>query len=257
MNLNSSAEKKKKIESHYLDRLREAMPDFPSGRIEPTEEPDFLVHGETRIIGIELTELHRETPNGLRPQQALEATRHQTAAKARELYIATNSPPVRVSIFFYEDCDITKAQVLPLAERIADLVANHLPENNSSIEIKCGRNNPDSFPKPLMQISVHRFDVITESFFSSPGATWVLTLSDADIARAIEPKEKKYSTYRKQCDEAWLIINADIGSMSTWFDFDCDSMALLKPLQTQFQRVFILLHFGSQLFELAKVPHDA
>ena len=104
----SSSEKKKEIEKHYLDRLRASMLDFPAGRIEPTEEPDFLVHGDNRVIGIELTELHKETPGGAKPQQALEAMRHRVVTKAQELYIAANLPPVNVSIFMndgYDECD--------------------------------------------------------------------------------------------------------------------------------------------------------
>ena len=247
----SAAEKKKEIEGHYLDRLRAAVRDFPAGRIQSTEEPDFLVHGETQIIGIELTELHRETPSGAKPQQALEAMRHRVVAKAQELHIAANLPPVNVSVFMQDGYDIKKEQVLPLAKIIVKLVATNLPGSNSSREIEYDWKDPGSFPDPLIKISVHRLDVITKTFFSAPGATWVSTLSDADVSRAIEPKENKYLTYRMKCDEAWLIINADIGSMSTWFEFE--SAALSRPLQTQFQRVLILRHFGNQLFELPKV----
>jgi hypothetical protein len=244
----SSSEKKKEIENHYLDRLRAAMLNFPAGRIEPTEEPDFLVHVDNHVIGIELTELHRETPGGVKPQQALEAMRHRVVAKAQELYIAAKLPPVNVSIFMNDGYDIKKEQVLPLAEKIHKLVASQLPDKNSSREIEYDWKTPGSFPAPLIQISVLRLDVITKTFFSAPGATWVSTLTDADIERAVEPKEKKYSTYRMKCDEAWLLINADIRSMSTWFEFE--SSALSKPLRTQFQRVFVLRHFGGHLFEL-------
>ena len=248
MTFPSSAEKKKEIETHYLDRLREAMPDFPAGKVEATEEPDFLVHGEGRIIGIELTELHRETPSGAKPQQALEAMRHRVVAKAQELYVAANLPPLKASIFMNDGYNIKKEQVLPLAAHIKKLIENHMPDKNSSRKIEYDWKKPNSFPDPLNKISVHRLDVITKTFFSAPGATWVATLSDADIQRAAEPKEKKYSTYRRKCDEAWLVIDADIGSMSTWFEFD--SSALSRPLRTQFRRVFILRHFGSRLFEV-------
>ncbi len=247
----SSAEKKKKIENHYLDRLRAAMPDFPIGRIESTEEPDFLVHGEKSIIGLELTELHKETPNGLKPQQALEAMRCRVVAKAQELYVASNLPPVYVQIFMNDGYDIKKEQVMPLAETIHKLVASHLPENNSSQKIEYDWRNPGSFPHSLIEISVCRLDLITKTFFGAPRATWVPTLADVDIERVLKLKEKKYSTYRIKCDEAWLVINVDIVSMSTWFEFE--SSALSKPIRTQFDRVFIFRHFVSQLFELPTI----
>ena len=247
----STAEKKKEIERHYLERLRDSLVDFPDGRIESSEEPDFLVHGNAVTIGIELTELHRETRSGTKPQQALEAMRHRVVAKAQELYIAANLPSVTVSIFMNDGYDIKRDRVLPLAKIIRQLVESHLPDKNSSQKIEYDWKNPASFPDPFIKISVHRRDAITRTFFSAPGATWVTTLSYADIDRAAEPKEMKYSTYRKKCDEAWLVINADIGSMSTWFEFD--SSMLSKPLRTRFERVFILRHFGSKLFELPVV----
>lgn len=243
-----SAEKKKTIERHYLDELRAAMPDFPAGRIEPTEGPDFLVHGENSIVGIELTELHRETPNGVNPQQAIEAMRRRVVAKAQELYIASNLPAVSVWIFMNDSYDIKKEQVLPLAKKIRKLVASHLPDKNASQEIVYDLNDPDSFPDSLIKLSVRRRDAITETCFMSPGATWISAVSDADIERVVEPKERKYSTYRIKCDATWLVVNADISSMSTWFEFE--SLALLKPLRTQFEREFILRHFEKRLFEL-------
>jgi hypothetical protein len=244
----TSAAKKKDIEVHYLERLRAAMPDFPEGQIEPTEEPDFLIHGATSTIGIELTELHRDGPVGVKPQQALEAMRHRVVARAQELYVAKGLPPVKVSVFMRDSHDIKKEHVQTLAEALCQLVERNLPAPNSSKKEEYDWVNRSHFPEPILEVSVHRLDVITKTFFSVPGATWVSTLSNTDIQRALAPKEPKYPTYRLKCDQAWLVINADIGPMSTWFEFDA-SVPLL-PLRTQFERVFVLRHFGSRLLEL-------
>jgi hypothetical protein len=244
----SSAAKKKEIEALYLDQFRAAMSDFPKGRVESTEEPDFLIHGEHSKVGIELTELHRHTPVGVKPQQALEAMRHRVVARAQELYLAKGLPPVRASIFMRDTHGIKKDQVQILAEVICQLVERNLPDMNSSRHEKNDGLNCDYFPEPILEISVHRLDVITESFFGAPGATWISTLSNADIQRVIASKELKYPAYRLKCDQTWLIINADIGPMSTWFDFD--ALVPLLPLKTQFERVFVFRHIASRLIEL-------
>jgi hypothetical protein len=240
--------KKKEIETHYLGRFRAAISDFPFGQIEPTEEPDFLIHGEHQTIGIELTELHCFTPVGVKPKQALEAMRHRVAARAQDLYVAKGLPPVRVSVFMRDAHDIKRPDVQTLAEAICQFVEGCLSRLNDSQTKEYASDKGHHLPEPILNVSVHRLDAINKALFTVPGAAWVPTLSDADIQRAIAPKELRYSAYRQKCDQAWLVINTNIGPMSTWFEFD--SSTPLLALTTPFERVFVLGHFGSELVEL-------
>jgi hypothetical protein len=239
---------KKEVEVVYFDRLKSAMPSFPDGIVEPTEEPDFLVRSPNNVLGIELTELHREAPQGVPPEQASEAMRHRVVARAQEIYAATDNPPVRVTVFMNDRIHIKKGEVESLASAISQIAIRNLPGQNSSREESYEWTNRAYFPEILHSVTVHRLDVLTRSFFSVPGATWVATLAPEDIERALQLKEAKYATYRLRCDSAWLVINADIGPMSTWFEFE--SEALEKPFRTSFDRVFVLRHFGNKLFEL-------
>ena len=144
--------------------------------------------------------------------------------------------------------DIGKAAVEPLAEAICNLVSRNLPGPNSSREESFEWTKLAYFPECIHTIAIHRLDAITETFFSAPGSTWVSTLSDADVQRVIAPKELKYPTYRTKCGEVWLVINVDIGPMSTWFEYD--ALKITQPIRTPFQRVFVLRHFGGRLIEL-------
>ena len=239
---------KKEVEIAYFDRFRSAMPAFPAGVVEPTEEPDFLIRGPNSVLGIELTELHRESPSGEPPAQASEAMRHRVVARAQEIYAATSNPPVHVTVFMNDRIHIRKSEVEGLARAVTEIAIRNLPGPNSSREEEYEWTNRAYFPEVLHQVSVHRFDSLTRNFFNVPGATWVVALAPQDIERALQLKEAKYSTYRQRCDSAWLVINADIGVMSTWFEFE--SEALVKPFRTSYDRVFILRHFGSKLVEL-------
>src|SRR5437867_4204710 len=107
----SLASSKKQIERLYLDRFRALWPAFPAGRVEETEEPDFLLHTEKAIIGIELTELHQEAAQGIQARQAGEAMRHRAVAAAQERFIVAGLPPAMVSVFFNQNVTITKADV--------------------------------------------------------------------------------------------------------------------------------------------------
>lgn len=242
------AASKKDIEFWRLDRFKSFITGFPDGRIEPTEEPDFLVHCESRVIGIELTDLHRKTPPGQVPQQAREAMRNRVVTRAKEMYDARNLPPVLVSFFLDDRVHIKKVEVEQIAMDLADLVSDNIPEVNSSADVPADWQDFRYLPSILHKVSVRRLDVATRTFFSAPGATWVASLGREDIERALASKGAKLTAYRTRCDEVWLVINADIESMATWFDFD--SAPLQERFTTAFDRVFVVRHFGGKAHEL-------
>lgn len=238
---------KKDVERHYFDRFRALLQPFPAGIVTSTEEPDFLIEGEHLTIGVELTELHREAQPGQVPLQATEAMRHRVAGLAQELYVLGGGVPVRCTIFM-QDVHIQKNEVEPLAQSIAAIARRNLPQANSSHSESYDWVNRAYFPDTIDTVTVHRLDVITESHFSCPGATWVPKLSSNDIIRTLTAKESKCTAYRERCDAAWLLINADIGAMSTWFDFQRD--ALTGPFTTSFDRIFVMRGFGQALHSL-------
>jgi hypothetical protein len=239
---------KKEIESEYLDRFRLAFPNFPEGRIESTEEPDFLVHRTDTTLGIEITELHRESPPGVRPQQASEAMRHRVVLRAQQLYELRGLPAVHVSVHMNTNFEIAKAEVEPLALAICDLVARNLPEVGRSSREEFDWINREYFPEELAEISVHQLAGIARTFFSCPDVTWVPTLKAADIARALAGKESKYEAYRRRCQEVWLLIISDSDSMSTWFEHDSDQLS--EPIKSRFDRIFLFKQFSKRITEL-------
>ena len=68
---------KEDLERLYLDRVRDLLTDFPPGAIDEREQPDFLVKTADRVIGIEITELHRANDSQPVPMQGREAIRDQ------------------------------------------------------------------------------------------------------------------------------------------------------------------------------------
>lgn len=242
---------KKIVERHYLDAFARLLSPFPDGEAIPTEEPDFLVVGQDRTIGIELTELHRMAPAGTIPQQASEAMRHRVVARAEQIYVSTGNPPIRCAVHF-QDGHIEKWQVEDLASAITELAVRNLPLQNSSTREEYQWTNRDYFPEAINTIGIHRLDAITKNHFFCPGATWVASLTAGDVQRALTAKEEKYAVYRTRCSAAWLLVNADIGSMSTWFQFD--AAPLSDIFTSSFDRAFILRHFGGELYELNVAP---
>ena len=239
---------KKDIEFRRLECFKRLISNVPRGRIEPTEAPDFLVYGESRVVGVELTDLYRQASPS-QAQQASEAMRRRVVARAQEIYASRQYPAVIATLFFNDRVPIKKSEVEPLAAEIADLVSKNIPDVHSSVEISA--NWPDArwLPKVLHEFAVHRFDAVTKTFFSAPGATWVAPLGRADINRALASKAPNQLVYNARCGEVWLVINADIAeSMGTWFDFD--SPPFMAPFETNFDRVFLVEHSAGKVHEL-------
>ncbi|WP_129516506.1 hypothetical protein [Burkholderia stabilis] len=239
---------KKDVETWRLQRFKSFIANFPEGEVEPTEEPDFLIRGHGRIVGIELTDLHRQTPLGQIPEQASEAMRKRVVARAQEIYKNRQLQPVMASFFLDDRIHIRKSEVEALAEEFAELIAANCPAPNSSIEVQQGWEDRRALPSILHSVSIHRLDVVTKPFFSSPGATWVAAITREDVKRALSSKEPKYRSYRTKCDEAWLVINTDIESITTYFEFDHEVLG--GPFCTQFDRVFLVQHFAGKAYEL-------
>lgn len=144
---------KKEIELWRLEQFRSYISDFPDGEIEATEEPDFLIRG-SRIVGIELTDLHRETKPGQVPEQASEAMRKRVITRAQDIYIARQLPPVIASFFLDDRIHLKRREIEPLAESLADLVAKNIPGPNATTELPDGWEDTQRFPTILHSLSV-------------------------------------------------------------------------------------------------------
>lgn len=238
---------KKEIERWQLEKFSSLMPSIPLDDVAPSEEPDFLVRINNKVLGIELTELHRKSAPGAIPQQATEAMKRRVVERAQEIYAAKSLPPIRCAVLMNGQ-HISKAEIEPLANAIVEIATRNMPDRNSSAREEYMWTNRDYFPERIHSVHVHRHDVVPYNHFLCPGAAWVGRLTSDDISRAIAPKERKYEKYRESCDDVWLVINTDFEKMSTWFEFDPASVGV--PFHSRFQRIFLVRHFAHELHEL-------
>lgn len=243
--------KQKDIEMQQLSLFRNLISDFPTGNlIDDGEEPDFLIKGTTTTIGIELTELHHAPSPGIHPLQAVESMRRRVVQQAEKIYEAKDGPPIRCTVHMHGPL-IKKDEIGLIASAIADLAIQNIPSSNSSIELD-DFSVQATLDSRVSAVSIHRMDCITEPFFSAPGSTWLPSISAQDIARALSPKEMRYSTYRAKCDAVWLVIVTDYSTMATWFDFPQDAAPL--AISTAFDRVYLLGGFGRKVLPLPILP---
>ncbi|MDH0864386.1 hypothetical protein [Mitsuaria sp. GD03876] len=239
---------KKDLERRYLDRVRDLLADFPQGAIDEREQPDFLVNAADRIIGIEITELHRAKDSQPVPMQGREAIRHQIVQRAKVLYDGEGAPPIDCCVHL-KDLSYRRKDIEPLAAKISELAKRNVPpEGTISSREQYDWVNRDYFPEEVDYIRVARFDGLTESFFGTTGSTWAEPMTSDIVGAIIDTKDANIVEYLRQCDEAWLVIVTDSGTMSTWFN-SADQVET-ATFRTGFARVFILRNFGSKLIEL-------
>lgn len=246
--IKNSPPTKKEVERRQLDRFIEALPTFPEGSIEESEEPDFIIRSSRRSIGIELTSLYWETPQVGISQQAQESLRHRIIKTAERLYSARNLPSLQVSIHFSPNYTPNKKDVQRLASAIDGLISQRVPMVGNSYSEDYDWENRNYFPEEINHICAWNLPNTEASFFSSPSAAFVPILESNDILRVLASKESKIPRYRQRCDEVWLIVNFDQGQLSTFFEHNEDVVEQIYS--SDFDRIYLLRHIGSRIYEL-------
>lgn len=240
---------KKELETYRLERFKSFLGEaFPNGEVEPTEEPDFLVRSAGRVIGIELTDSYKSTVEGQIPDQASESMRKRVIDRAQAIYLSRPLPPVLATFFLNDRIHIEKTAVEEIAKSLADLVERNIPAVGGESKIPKDWDDEQVLPSVLHEASVRAFESVTETFFSSPGATWVPQLMREDVLRALKSKDSKYPMYRMKCEEAWLLINIDMETMATWFQME--PSVFEESFETPFDRVYLVQHFGGKVTAL-------
>lgn len=239
---------KKDLERQYLDRVRDLLADFPPGVVHEGEQPDFLVATADRVIGIEITELHRANNSQPVPMQGREAIRDQIVQRAKALYEGEKGPLINCCVHL-KDLSYRRTDIEPLAAKIAALAKRNIPPKGMPAKREqYDWVNREYFPEEVDYIRVARFEGLTENFFGTAGSTWAEPLTPDTVRAVIDAKEGNIDEYLRRCAEVWLVIVTDGQTMSTWFN-SADQVKA-AAFTTRFARVIILRLFGSELIEL-------
>ena len=101
--------------------MKESFAEFPAGVIAEHEEPDFLVHGEERVVGIEIVHYVRGySANGskLRWREELQ---DQVVRSAKQKFEAEFHTPLSVRFHWFHHRLLRGAEVDSLATRFLNL----------------------------------------------------------------------------------------------------------------------------------------
>ena len=187
-----AVDRKKRIETQYVEEARRASSIFPSGRLDPHERPDFLLLADHGKIGIELTELCREEPRA-------EAGRLvKVPGRAKEIYDRLpDADPVDVGIGFWRAEDIG---FNVLTRSLADFV--YANRNSKGTGFETG------LPPGYCHIGIHEPLVAGGRWHGGRAFDTIVAPKELLEARIAE-KNGRVNDYRLSAPEVWLLIVND------------------------------------------------
>lgn len=243
-------------ELRHLRRFRECLTGFPEGSICHQEKPDFLVRTESKVIGIEHTELLKVT--GRRGGSALKAQEslwEKVTALVRERLLQEEVPFMHVRIYQRKDIPLVRSRQRELAQEICELAKRHLPaEEGSSRRTRLSQCRA-ALPDEVREIELRTYPRFTRHYCSSSLSGAAPILPESYIRQAISEKEDKLDVYRACCQEVWLLIIVEGAAPSSFWEIPPD-LAYPK-LHTAFDKAFILFYVEGELIELNRqIPSE-
>src|SRR2546428_7351763 len=225
------ADSKKKRERFFLDKMIRQLNWAPRDVQEGTEPPDFFLELEPVRCAVEITEiLHGETAKRGSPKRAQEAADEGFVRGLRDAYfLDPSAQPVQVSAILPLVVQSPAVRELSDEERRAHM------GDLSRMALARLRHLPKLAPGQDWRFRVqHRSGGATFHVFCLPPGTgaerlwesinahvgWVCLATAQLLQRKIEKKSAGLAKYRSTVDSAVLLVVADKGRASGFFELD-------------------------------------
>ena len=241
---------KKKTERQFLELVRRNVDDFPRGEpdLEHKEKPDFLFCSRNPALGIEVTRIYQDAPDGAPSLQSQEREWDLIVQAAQRLAEDDSLPPLLVDVYFSKQQPLGKRDRSPTASALFWLIKKHGPstEGHTTLE-NLGQLSPE-FPNAVEALSIWNFRPLTSHLWQVGDAGIVSEEFAPKLQSAINGKHAKLPAYRKKCQECWLIVVADWRGPSGFFEIS-DKVSH-HVFDSQFERVYFLEAFSGDVLRL-------
>lgn len=199
---------KDQFERLMFETLKTKIDDFPCGKIEKQESPDFIIKEPDRTVGIEVTRVTNTNHAGPTPLTEIRGAQFKCLKIAKQILVEERVVPVEVKVKFRDDharIDIKNA---------ARELCNFILEKVDSIDDTKTWHYYESELKHISWISIHLDTAFGKKWLNEHRVqlihmNYVNTNPHDIIQKAIDRKNAKLATYQKECDECWLIIGVN------------------------------------------------
>lgn len=212
-----------------------------------SEAPDFIVKFGNELVGIEITELFVTDGSDARNLQAQESLAHRIVSNAKRLYEFSGAQHAHVSVHFAPRADLrslnrnetaaalaafVRAQTLAVGQRVQwhqDYVRNVLPEIITYVQTL-------GVPERRM------------AHWTVPNAGWRVPLTETVLQASVDEKAALLPTYARRAPTNWLLLVADGGKPSQFFDGPSTEVA--SAISSPFARTFYFARMRGAVVEL-------
>ncbi len=185
------------------------MPEFPAGEVWHEDEPDFLIHTEDGVLGVEHRQLFKPPGESKLLLQAMESQIDYIVAQAQEHAELRGTPPAHVSLFLNVHQSLEKRQRLNMARQLANFMHDILIQENAPISFEIGAGSRAEKPEFLDHAFVRRDEHLNKHLWDCPEAGWAVRDSRAILQEAINDKASNIERYLSNCSRCWLLLASD------------------------------------------------
>ncbi len=241
---------KKQLEILLLQYFRECYPDFPKGKIIPSESPDFIIKLKNKNnIGIELTRLN---PINTKLADEMEHEQNniheQIINLAKSIFEDKSALRLFVKFLFSEKNRIKPKSELVVAVKavnaIREAIKDTKQENFFYISV-----HEDALPAAIEEILIVNHPVLNNSIWEPSNNLGIsLNILD-DIQKSLSKKDEKLKLYQKQrLNSYWLLITSD--TLKSFKNFNMVDKITNHIFNTRFQQVFLFDIIKSSVIQL-------
>jgi hypothetical protein len=238
----------KKTERDQLESFLRSRPDLRLTTPVDLEEPDFLfTHGATRL-GIELTQFSPWRDGSRFISEEQESLRNRVMNAARRIFESNSLISLHVDATFNDSHPLKQGRVADLAQEIADYLARNAVDAEIYAEIPfLAPENPGRLAE-IAAINPFRVPERSYGAWCAGQAGWVSQAEEKHFTRILAQKERRLESYRRRCDEVWLVVVFDVTAGSDHVEGPRAPVEF--QLKTGFDRIFSLDRIGDRCVEI-------
>ena len=241
---------KKQLEILLLHYFRQCYPDFPKGKVIPSESPDFIISLKSKNnIGVELTRLN--PLNAKVPDQnelAQRKVNEHITQTAKQLFKNTSPFPLFVKFLFSEKYLVKKESALVVAAQTANIIRKAVRNRNREDYFHVLLNS-GNLPRGIDEILLAGHPQLKYSIWERSNNLGISKNVIADIHESIKKKDEKLNLYQKQrLNFYWLLITTD--RVRGVKNINLTEKINNLRFKSRFQHVFLLDLIKSSVFQL-------
>lgn len=241
---------KKQVEVLLIEYFRKCYPDFPKGKIVPSESPDFIAKiKNAHLLGIELTRLNPANAVPLSAEALAQiAFREQLILKIKEHFERTCSLNLFVKFLFSEKHVIAPEREFALAVQMAVLIKEQVKQIDGKSFFKTSIQK-SQLPKGIKAVTIIFHPGLETSVWERSNNLGVSSDVVDDIRKAIHKKDEKLRLYQKQrLNYYWLLITTD--RLRGMKSYNLSNKINNSKFESRFQHVFLLDLVKAKVYEL-------